>query len=288
MALSEQVISAIQQKLSLSIKNTIAVNGGSINDAWCISAGAGKYFVKINNSNRFPGMFQAEANGLRLINVTSAIAVPDVILEGTAGEHSFLVLDWIDARRPTTKAFEVLGRSLAKMHKNTAGYFGLDHDNYMGSLRQSNKMHQRWSDFFIEERLHPMVHMATDKKLLTSNDAASFERLYKNLAGLFTEEEPSLIHGDLWGGNYLVDTNEKPYLIDPAVSYGNREFDIAMTTLFGGFSDDFYRAYKEAFPLAKGWEGRVDLWNLYPLLVHLNLFGSGYLGQVRDCLRRYL
>jgi len=174
------------------------------------------------------------------------------------------------------------------MHKNTAGHFGLDRDNYMGSLPQSNKMHERWSDFFIEERLQPMVQMAADNKLLTGNDVTSFERVYKNLEGLFTEEDPSLIHGDLWRGNYLIDQSEKPYLIDPAVSYGHREFDIAMTTLFGGFSDGFYNAYNETFPLAKGWEGRVDLWNLYPLLVHLNLFGSGYLGEVRGCLRRYL
>ncbi len=148
MAISAQVINTIQQKLSLSIQNTTAVSGGSINHAWCILTAKGKYFVKINNTYQFPGMFQAEARGLTLIRATGAIAVPKVILEGTAGEDSFLVLEWIDARRPTAKASEVLGISLAHMHKNTAAHFGLDHDNYMGSLRQSNKIHPRWSVFF--------------------------------------------------------------------------------------------------------------------------------------------
>jgi protein-ribulosamine 3-kinase len=158
----------------------------------------------------------------------------------------------------------------------------------MGSLPQSNKKHESWADFFIAERLMPMVKMAIGKRLLDNADAAKFDKLYKNLPGIFDEEAPSLIHGDLWGGNYLVDIDENPYLIDPALTYGHREFDIAMTTLFGGFSNEFYGAYRESFPLAKGWEGRIDLWNLYPLLVHLNLFGMWYLGQVRGCLGRYV
>ena len=288
MSINPQIVEIIEQSLSVVVTGARSVSGGSINDAWCVLSDSAKYFVKINNTYQFPGMFQAEAKGLRLISVTGAIAVPEVILEEAAGEHSFLVLEWIDARRPTAKASEALGRSLAQMHKNTAAHFGLDHDNYMGSLHQSNKIHQRWSDFFIEERIQPMVRIAANKKLVTGDDVRSFDLLYKNLPGLFTEEAPSLIHGDLWGRNYLVDQNERPYLIDPAVSYGHREFDIAMTNLFGGFSDGFYSTYNETFPLAKGWERRLDLWNLYPFLVHLNLFGSGFLEQVKDCLQQYL
>jgi fructosamine-3-kinase len=174
------------------------------------------------------------------------------------------------------------------MHNNSAAYFGFEGNNYMGSLTQSNKKHDTWSSFFVEERLQPMVKIAFDKRLLNKVDVQNFDRLYSKLHKLFKEEPSSLIHGDLWGGNYLISTDEKPYLIDPAVSYGNREFDIAMTTLFGGFSESFYAAYNESFPLNKGWNERIELWNLYPLLLHLNLFGAGYLEQVREGVEAYI
>jgi len=133
-----------------------------------------------------------------------------------------------------------------------------------------------------------MVSLAVDKRLLEYADAVNFEKLYAKLPELFDEEAPALLHGDLWSGNYLTTPADEPYLIDPAVYYGHREMDVAMTSLFGGFSNEFYQSYNEAFPLAKGWQQRTDLWNLYPLLVHLNLFGAGYLGRVRDALNRYL
>lgn len=133
-----------------------------------------------------------------------------------------------------------------------------------------------------------MIKIAISNKLMNNNDIDNFNQLCRRLPGLFEEENPSLIHGDLWSGNYLISTDDRPYLIDPAITYGHREFDIAMTTLFGGFSSEFYEAYQYHFPLQKGWQRRTDLWNLYPLLVHLNLFGLSYLGQVEDCLKQYL
>lgn len=174
------------------------------------------------------------------------------------------------------------------MHTHSAEAFGFDGDNYMGSLKQSNIKHDTWAAFYTGERLMPMVKIAVDNCLLSNRDEQFFEKLYARLPGLFEEEKPSLIHGDLWSGNYIIANDDAPYLIDPAVSYGHREFDIAMTTLFGGFGRQFYRSYHESFPLAKGWEQRLDLWNLYPLLLHLNLFGAGYLGQVRDGLAGYV
>ena len=283
-----QIIEQVQQTTGVELLNIKPVGGGSINLTYCLETKNRNYFIKINSKSKFPGMFEAEAAGLLLLGQSHSVNVPHVILCGDADDESFLLMEWIEARRPTAKASEQLGRNIAQMHKNTAECFGLDRDNYIGSLRQSNKQHDTWSDFFFEERLQPMVRMAVEKRLLNHNDVLAFEQLYKNLPGLFNEEAPSLIHGDLWGGNFLVDHDQRPYLIDPAVSFGHREFDLAMTTLFGGFSDEFYSAYIEVSPLAKGWEGRIDLWNLYPLLVHLNLFGLGYLGQVRDCLRGYV
>lgn len=174
------------------------------------------------------------------------------------------------------------------MHKHTNAQFGFTADNYIGYLPQHNNYHNTWASFFVHNRLMPMVQMAFDKRLLTSFDAQLFERLYLNLYNLFDEEPPALLHGDLWSGNYLIGIDGKPYLIDPAVCYGNREFDIAMTTLFGGFTREFYNGYQEVYPLLTGWEHRLALWNLYPLLVHLNLFGGSYLGQVQSSLKKYV
>jgi protein-ribulosamine 3-kinase len=287
MNISPQILRQIEQKLAAQVTGVKAVSGGSVNQAYCIVTKNKKYFIKINSKSKHPGMFEAEAEGLSIMARAGA-NVPGVILNDNIADESFLLLGWIETGRHTAKASAILGQSLAQMHRWTSDYFGLDHNNYMGSLPQSNTKHRSWSAFFVAERLQPMVNMAVDKELLDVNDMASFEILYKNLPGLFDEEAPALLHGDLWGGNYLVSADETPYLIDPAISYGHREFDLAMTTLFGGFSNEFYDAYQEAFPLAKGWKQRVDLWNLYPLLVHLNLFGMGYLRQVRGCLRQYL
>ena len=286
--LTSDLANYIEEKLDADITDVKPVSGGSINRTYLIITSDKKYFIKLNSKTRYPGMFEAESQGLRVIAQANTIKTPEVILQDSVGDENFLLLEWIESRRPTAKASAKLGEQLAAMHRHSADKFGLDADNYMGSLHQSNKKHTTWADFFTEERLQPMVRMAIDKSWLTAKDIAGFEQLYKNLPGLFYEEQPSLIHGDLWSGNYIISADEHPYLIDPAISYGHREFDIAMTTLFGGFGDEFYAAYNEAFPLAKGWKQRVDLWNLYPLLVHLNLFGGGYLGQVRDCLMRYI
>lgn len=284
----EAVKSSIVAQLKEAIVDVTPVSGGSINMVYCLQTATEKFLLKLNSCVQFPGMFQREAEGLLAMAKTGTIAVPDVLLQNEVGDKGLLLMEWIDTRRSTPGASALLGKQVAQMHRSTAEDFGLDTDNYMGSLPQSNKRHSKWSDFFTNERLMPMVKMAAGKRLLNSDDQQNFEQLYKNLPHLFEEEQPSLIHGDLWGGNYLISEDEKPYLIDPAVSYGHREFDIAMTTLFGGFSQEFYIAYNETFPLTKGWQQRLDLWNLYPLLVHLNLFGKGYLGQVRDCLHEYI
>lgn len=285
---SKGIISIVEDHLSDTITGSRFVSGGSINIAYELQTANNRYFLKVNHKVLYPGMFAAEAKGLALLTQTHTVKVPVIVLQGDAANESFLLLEWVDAKRGSVQATQALGAQLAQMHRNTAAEFGLDHDNYIGSLPQSNRKHNKWSDFFIQERLQPMVSLAADKRLLEYADAGNFEKLYAKLPELFDEEAPALLHGDLWSGNYLTTPANEPYLIDPAVYYGHREVDIAMTTLFGGFSNEFYMSYDEAFPLAKGWQQRTDLWNLYPLLVHLNLFGAGYLGQVRDALKAYL
>jgi protein-ribulosamine 3-kinase len=288
MPVSAAIINIIGQKLNVDIKSTSRVSGGDINDVYHLKSSDGDFLIKINSRRNFPEMFKREAEGLAAIRATNTIAVPEVVFDGEAGEESFLLMEWIETSYSTTNSLITLGRQLAQMHKHTARQFGFDVDNYMGSLHQSNNKHDTWAGFFIEERLQPMVKMALDKAELTKTDVHRFEELYKQLPDLFTEEPPSLIHGDLWAGNYLIGTDGNPYLIDPAVSYGNREFDIAMTTLFGGFDNTFYEAYHAEFPLQHGWQQRLELWNLYPLLVHVNLFGGNYAQQMRRNLLLYV
>jgi protein-ribulosamine 3-kinase len=285
---SKGIISIIEEHLSAAITGSRFVSGGSINIAYELQTATSKYFLKVNHKELYPGMFAAEARGLTMLTQTNVVKVPVIVLQGDAGNESFLLLEWVDARRGSVQGTQVLGSQLAHIHRNTGAEFGLDHDNYIGSLTQSNRNHSKWSDFFIQERLQPMVTLAADKRLLEYADAGNFEKLYAILPELFDEEAPALLHGDLWSGNYLTTPGDEPYLIDPAVYYGHREVDIAMTTLFGGFSNEFYISYHEEFPLARGWQERTDLWNLYPLLVHLNLFGAGYLDRVRDALTKYL
>jgi protein-ribulosamine 3-kinase len=288
MAFKAETFAYIEKLFKQGILNVMPVGGGSINQVYCLQTDSVKYLIKINDRHAFPGMFNAEAKGLETIKKTQTIGAPEVVLQGDFENESFLILEWIDNKRPTAKGSASLGEQLARMHQHTMNQFGAVTDNYMGSLTQTNRSHQSWSEFFVEERLKPMVQIAIHNKLISSSYVDKFNRLYERLPGLFEEEKPSLIHGDLWSGNYLISVDNKPYLIDPAIAYGHREFDIAMTILFGGFSNEFYEAYQYHFPLQKGWEQRTDLWNLYPLLVHLNLFGVNYLGQVSDCLQQYL
>lgn len=288
MELSTNLKQSIENRLSRNIKRVSSVSGGSINDVYRLETGKENFLLKVNDKRNYPNTFQLESDGLAAIRLTNTISVPDTLFTGEIDNESYLILQWIHSGYNTPMSSRKLGELLAQMHRNTSAAFGFDTDNYMGSLKQSNARDAKWDSFFIEARLKPMVKMAAEKQLLNSNDETLFEKLYLRLPDLFPEEPPVLTHGDLWSGNYMVDTNEQPYLIDPAVCYGNRECEIAITKLFGGFDADFYDSYISNYPLQPGWQQRVDLWNLYPLLIHLNLFGDGYVAQVRRCLAKYI
>ncbi len=294
MALTTHFILQLQQELTLheaqpvTITEAKPVSGGSINRVYCLVTGSRNYLLKLNSKTSYPFMFACEKAGLEALAAARAIAIPQVFALGDFESESYLILEWIETGTGMPASSALLGQQLAQLHHCTAAKFGFESDNYMGSLTQSNRRHSRWEDFFIRERLQPMVRIARNKDLLQAADLNAFEQLYRKIAGLFPAEQPALLHGDLWSGNYMIDQQGKPYLIDPAVSYGHREFDIAMTALFGGFDRAFYNAYHEAFPLQPGWQQRVSLWNLYPLLLHLNLFGTGYLSRVKAALHQYV
>ena len=264
-----------------------SLSGGCINSVSRLDTSQGPFCLKYNTADLFPGMFEAEAKGLNLLSSAGEITIPGVICTGTAGRYSYILLEFIDSARRKTGFMEDFGRRLARLHRHTDAFFGLDHDNYMGSLAQSNRKHADWISWFREERIEPQLKLAGNEGYFSGSDLSAFRRLYTRLEEIIPKARPSLIHGDLWGGNYMVDETGDPCLIDPAVNYGHREAEIAMTTLFGGFDPSFYASYQEEFPLETGWRERLEIYNLYPLLIHLNLFGSGYLGGILDVLRKY-
>jgi len=283
---AEQLLSE-KLNTSVTILSDSHVGGGSINDAKVINTTAGKFFVKINSAFRYPGMFEKEAKGLSLLAEVNIINVPEVVCFGEDKAEAFLMLNYIQSTTKMPGFWNHFGEELATLHRNTNALFGLDYDNYIGSLPQSNRQHDNWPEFFREERLEPMVSTAYNNGRINRSMLQSFEKFYYRLDDLFPVEPPSLIHGDLWGGNFMVGTNGEPVLIDPALYYGHREMDLGMSQLFGGFDRQFYDAYHRAYPLEPGWRERLDFCNLYPLMVHVNLFGGGYANSVKSILKQF-
>ncbi len=280
----------IGELLGSSVRHRSAVGGGDINEAYRADLADGRrVFVKVNR--RCPdGMFQAEAKGLRWLAEANAVRVPMVLAHSQPSASSgFLVLEHVESGRPAAAYDEMLGHQLANLHRFGAPSVGLDHPNYIGTLPQSNEPKQSWHQFFAEQRLVPMLERAARAGLVNGGLRRRFDRLLAALEGLLGgEEAPSRLHGDLWGGNAMCDASGHPVLVDPAVYGGDREVDLAMMRLFGGFSARTLAAYAEAYPLRPGHGDRISLYQLYPLLVHVNLFGSGYLGSVDSALSRYV
>ncbi|PKP53524.1 MAG: ketosamine-3-kinase [Bacteroidetes bacterium HGW-Bacteroidetes-1] len=270
------------------IEETKMLGGGSINDCCMLKYQGKKFFMKWNSSERFPGMFKAEATGLALLSETDCIKTPEIIGLSEDNSYSFLLLEFFEAGIYSPDFWRNFGKQLACLHQTTSPLFGLNHNNYIGSINQQNDFRLNWTDFFIEMRLEPMIRLATQKGLIENSTRIAFDRLFNKLEGLFPKEVPSLLHGDLWSGNFLCDTNRQAVIFDPAVYFGNREMDIAMTKLFGGFDALFYEAYNQSFPLEKGWLQRTDLCNLFPLMVHVNLFGGSYHSQVKTILKYFV
>jgi fructosamine-3-kinase len=262
-------------------------SGGCISHGGKLQTSAGDFFLKWNDARRYPGMFKAEAAGLKLLKQNSTVHIPEVIGWFEEGEHQGIVLEFVESKQKQPSYWQDLGIQLAGIHNVSAPEFGLDHDNYIGSLPQSNSLYKNWIDFFIEERLKAQVRLAVDARRLDQNMIGRFELLYSKLPELLPETKPSLLHGDLWSGNLITNSKGDPCLIDPAVHFGHREAEISFTRLFGGFEEIFYDAYNDVFPLTKDFHQRVDIYNLYPLLVHVNLFGGGYASQVKSILQNF-
>lgn len=264
------------------------LSGGDINQAYQLSTPKGKFFLKANTAAFAGDMFRAEAAGLSVLGATAVIKTPAVIGQGTKPGGSFLLLEFVETGVRPMGFWEDFGARLANLHRCTSPIFGLAHDNFIGTLCQRNCAHTNWASFYAEERLLPQLELAVAKSRLQAADIQSFEQFFKCLPELCPTEPPSLVHGDLWSGNFLCDATGNPVIFDPAISYSHREMDLAMTRLFGGFDRAFYGGYEAAWPLAPGFEQRLPAYQLYYLLVHVNLFGGSYTGQVRSALRQFI
>lgn len=277
----------IREATGAVLKKMQPLGGGCINNAFKIETDSGPFFLKYNDNEKYPGMFKAESNGLQLLKATNTLHVPGVIATGNDNKNAYLLLEWIEPAGKPNNFFFDFGVQLAAMHCNSSEFFGLDHDNYIGSLQQKNNQHKNGIDFFIECRLQPQLIMAFDRGAFENSILTKFELLYKLLPSVLPNEQPALLHGDLWNGNFMVNSTGSVTLIDPAVYYGFGLSDIAMTKLFGGFDNAFYEGYYSTFPKSKHEDEIIGVLNLYPLLVHVNLFGGAYAARVKNTLNRF-
>lgn len=284
-----EVKNQIQDELHQDIESVKRVSGGSINESAKITLSDGQTCFLKWNRTADPDMFTTEERGLRLLaSADTPLRIPEVYATGVTNDGTgFLAQEFIEQGHSRSGSDEEFGRGLAALHKHTSDQYGLDHDNYIGRLPQSNTYHSDWVEFFIEERMEPQLAMATDSGKLGSRAVSHFKSMYKQLPDIFPEEPPSLLHGDLWGGNYFYDREGRATIYDPAVYYGHRETELAFTYLFGGYSSRFYESYEEAYPLQPDFANRKDIYNLYPLLVHTNLFGGSYARQVEAIVKRF-
>jgi protein-ribulosamine 3-kinase len=262
------------------------IGGGCINTTVKLSDGRRDFFVKLNAVDLL-WMFSAEAEGLGELAGSRSIRVPEPVCHGSVGEQAYLVMEYVPMGRPGPAAAETAGRQLAAMHRCGRDAFGWHRDNTIGSTPQSNASSRRWQDFWRDRRLGFQLELAGRNGY--SALLGPGEKLLAGLAVLLDHAPPpSLLHGDLWGGNLGYDVDGEPLIFDPAVYYGDREADLAMTELFGGFSGHFYAAYDEAWPLPEGYRVRKTLYNLYHILNHANMFGGGYVAQARGMMDRLL
>ncbi len=279
----------IEQSTGLRPVHSQMLGGGSINQAARAATSEGAVVVKWNKAS-LHRMFETEATGLRLLSDAGTdLVIPNVFHHGRSDkqDYSWIVMEYIPGGRGGRQADRSFGSGLAALHRNVFSRYGLDHDNFIGRLPQSNTFCDSWVPFFMEERIAPQLRQAVDAGLLPSSCISSLDALRRRAEELFPDEPASLLHGDLWSGNYLYTSQGGVSIIDPAVYYGHREMELAFTGLFGRFPEDFYDAYEEAWPLEPGFEARKSLYNLYPVLVHVNLFGHGYTGQAASIIKSY-
>jgi len=290
MTLSNKIKSKIEKELNSKIIDSQSLSGGCISNAYKIKTNSGEiYFLKYNSSLS-GDIFIKEAHGLQELNKAEVIKIPKVICY----DEEYILLEQITSADKQKNFSEDFGSKFALLHKFTNEVYGFYENNYIGSNPQVNISEENeknnWTKFYFNKRILFQLQLAEEIDNSTPELRKAIAELENKIDSIVDDngERPSLLHGDLWGGNYLIDKNGFACLIDPAVYYGNREADLAMTKLFGGFDSRFYEAYNEVFPLADGYEYRENIYKLYHVLNHLNLFGGGYYSQAMNLIRYYI
>jgi len=282
-----QLKEALSTELGITIKSIRSISGGDISRAYSIESKKDKYFLKVNDEAFALNMFQKEKLGLQQIGKYNTLKVPEVYQIGHLENSAFILMEFINTESIETPNFIQFGTQLAELHLQFGVSYGWQYDNYIGSLFQSNSSLLDWSEFYVNNRLAPQIKLAVDQHLLDKENIPTLSDLSLVCNRLFVNAKPSPIHGDLWSGNYINDNSGEVFLIDPAFYFGFHEVDIAMSKLFGGFPIEFYEAYYSVFPMLEDHSERIQILQLYYLLVHLNLFGDSYLSQVISILSKY-
>lgn len=269
------------------LKSASLVVAGTHNQGIRLDSSEGIFFLKLNFDHE-KNILLKEAEGLEILRKSTFLKVPQTYGSGRVRDYNYLLSEFIPSGRYQLDYWENLGIGLAHLHLSHSKEFGFENDNYIASLPQKNLRSDNWVDFFIEQRLEPLLGKAYFDKLIPLKFLKKFQAIYSRMESIFPNEKPSLLHGDLWSGNVISNSSGQPCLIDPAIYFGHREMDLAFSRLFGGFDSRFYDSYESILPLEPGFEARMGVYNLYPLLVHLNLFGTSYLPGIERIINRFV
>jgi fructosamine-3-kinase len=273
-----------QSGMKIHINYAEKVPGGDINETFKLTTDSGLLFLKMNDAVHYPEMFDREFSGLELLHATNTLGVPRPLASGRTGNKGFLITEFMEKGGANPDFWENFAAGLSRLHRHTQPHFGLPQTNYIGTIKQYNTPYSNWPVFYAFNRLQPLTKVAYDRHLLDKQMVQQMEKLWRHLPQIFPDEPPALLHGDLWSGNFMVGRNGRACVYDPAVYYGNREMDLAMARLFGGFDTRFFFTYQSMFPLAHEWQQRISICQLYPLMVHLVLFQGNYHNSVKEVL----
>lgn len=263
------------------------VSGGDINEAYKLTTSDHHYFAKTNDIDHAFEMFESEAKALNFLSKIPGIKVPAIKKIKKHNKTAILIMEWIETGNKRTSFNFDLAKMLSNLHKIENDAFGFEFDNFIGSLNQKNTLQNNWLDFYYQFRISAQLKLAIDNQKIETDYHKKVDNMFKNISLEFPHIVPSLLHGDLWSGNYMTDNAGKPVLIDPAIYFGHREMDIAMMKLFGGFNDEIFRLYDELLPLEYRWQDRIQFYQLYYILVHVNLFGGSYISSAKSIIDRY-